>query len=45
VPSISTEARQAFLAAYEQRLQGLADEQPLVFPKLEQFDEALHPLS
>ena len=45
VPYISTEARQDFLMGYEQRLQGLADEQPLVFPKLEQFDEALHPLS
>ena len=42
---ISDEARQAFLIAYEQRLQGLADEQPLVFPKMAQFDEALYPLS
>ena len=45
VPYISAEARQDFLVAYEQRLQGLADEQPLVFPKLAQFDEALYPLS
>lgn len=45
VPYISNEARQAFLVGYEQRLQGLGDEQPLVFPKLEQFDEALYPLS
>ncbi|MCS4249961.1 NAD(P)H-dependent oxidoreductase [Pseudomonas sp. BIGb0164] len=45
VPYISDEARRDFLVAYEQRLQGLADEQPLVFPKLAQFDEALYPLS
>lgn len=43
VPYISDEARRDFLVAYEQRLQGLADEQPLVFPKLAQFDEALYP--
>ena len=45
VPYISAEARQDFLLGYEQRLQGLADEQPLVFPKLAQFDEALYPLA
>lgn len=45
VPYISAEARQDFLLGYEQRLQGLAEEQPLVFPKLAQFDEALYPLS
>ena len=45
VPYISDEARQDFLLGYEARLQGLTDEQPLVFPKLEQFDEALYPLS
>ena len=44
VPYISAEARQEFRVKYAQRLQGLADEQPLVFPKLEQFDEALYPL-
>lgn len=44
VPYISTDARQDFLVGYDQRLQGLADEQPLVFPKLAQFDEALYPL-
>jgi len=45
VPYISDEARQDFLVGYERRLQGLADDRPLVFPKLEQFDEALYPLS
>ncbi|UXV21853.1 NAD(P)H-dependent oxidoreductase [Pseudomonas fluorescens] len=45
VPYISDEARRDFLLAYEQRLQGLVDEQPLVFPQLAQFDEALYPLS
>lgn len=45
VPYISAEARQAFLRSYQQRLEGLADDQPLVFPKLAQFDEALYPLA
>ncbi|QJI28732.1 NAD(P)H-dependent oxidoreductase [Pseudomonas sp. ADAK18] len=44
VPYISAEARGEFLRSYQQRLEGLADDQPLVFPKLEQFDEALYPL-
>ncbi|MDF3201619.1 NAD(P)H-dependent oxidoreductase [Pseudomonas sp. 1912-s] len=44
VPYISAEARQEFLHSYQRRLEGLADDQPLVFPKLEQFDEALYPL-
>ncbi|QBQ10642.1 MULTISPECIES: NAD(P)H-dependent oxidoreductase [unclassified Pseudomonas] len=44
VPYISAEARQDFLRNYQQRLEGLADDQPLVFPKLAQFDEALYPL-
>lgn len=44
VPYISAEARQGFLHRYQQRLEGLAADQPLVFPKLEQFDEALYPL-
>ncbi|WP_421552114.1 NAD(P)H-dependent oxidoreductase [Pseudomonas yamanorum] len=45
VPYISAEARQDFLHRYQQRLEGLADDQPLVFPKLAQFDEALYPLA
>jgi len=44
VPYISAEARADFLRGYQQRLEGLADDQPLVFPKLVQFDEALYPL-
>ena len=44
VPYISAEARGDFLRSYQLRLEGLADDQPLVFPKLEQFDEALYPL-
>ncbi|WP_350402884.1 NAD(P)H-dependent oxidoreductase [Pseudomonas sp. W17] len=44
VPYISQEAREAFLHSYRQRLQHLADDQPLVFPRLDQFDEALYPL-
>ncbi|MEY9334476.1 NAD(P)H dehydrogenase (quinone) [Pseudomonas protegens] len=44
VPYISQEAREAFLHSYRQRLQHLADDQPQVFPRLDQFDEALYPL-
>jgi NAD(P)H dehydrogenase (quinone) len=44
VPYISDEARQQFLVDYDQRLQHLSDDQPLVFPKLSQFDEQLYPL-
>ncbi|WP_442113993.1 NAD(P)H-dependent oxidoreductase [Pseudomonas sp. NUPR-001] len=45
VPYISDEARQDFLRSYQQRLQHLADDQPLQFPRLSQFDEALYPLA
>ncbi|UCZ85130.1 NAD(P)H-dependent oxidoreductase [Pseudomonas sp. L5B5] len=44
VPYISQDAREGFLAQYRQRLERVADEQPLVFPCLEQFDDALYPL-
>lgn len=44
VPYISDEARGEFLVKYQQRLHGLGYEQPLVFPLLAQFDEALYPL-
>ncbi|KAF1010271.1 MAG: Glutathione-regulated potassium-efflux system ancillary protein KefF [Pseudomonas fluorescens] len=44
VPYISDEARGELLVKYQQRLHGLADEQPLAFPLLAQFDEALYPL-
>ncbi|WP_419710418.1 NAD(P)H-dependent oxidoreductase [Pseudomonas sp. NFX224] len=44
VPYISEEARQQFLVDYGQRLQHLSDEQPLVFPKLAEFDDKLYPL-
>jgi NAD(P)H dehydrogenase (quinone) len=45
VPYISEEARQQFLVDYDQRLQHLSDDQPLVFPKLAQFDDKLYPLT
>ncbi len=45
VPYISHEAREDFLRAYQQRLEGLEQEQPLVFPRLDQFDERLYPLN
>ena len=43
VPYISDEARKGFLEDYSRRLQHLSDDQPLVFPKLAQFDEQLYP--
>ncbi|MBC2659013.1 NAD(P)H-dependent oxidoreductase [Pseudomonas sp. MSSRFD41] len=44
VPYISQDAREGFLAQYRQRLERIDEEQPLVFPRLEQFDDALYPL-
>ena len=45
VPYITEEARQQFLVDYAHRLQHLSDDQPLVFPKLAQFDDKLYPLT
>ncbi|MBA4243599.1 MAG: NAD(P)H dehydrogenase [Pseudomonas sp.] len=45
VPYISRDAREDFLRAYQRRLEGLAEDVPLSFPRLEQFDERLYPLS
>jgi len=45
VPYISQEAREDFLSSYQQRLTHLADDQPLAFPRLSQFDDALYPLA
>ncbi|MGW8465248.1 NAD(P)H-dependent oxidoreductase [Pseudomonas sp. CLCA07] len=44
VPYISDEARQEFLRNYQQRLEHVSDDQPMQFPRLAQFDEALYPL-
>lgn len=44
VPYISQDTREGFLAQYRQRLERIDEEQPLVFPRLEQFDDALYPL-
>ncbi|GBL57558.1 NAD(P)H dehydrogenase [Pseudomonas citronellolis] len=44
VPYISNDARQDFLRQYQDRLQHLDQDQPLEFPRLEQFDERLYPL-
>jgi NAD(P)H dehydrogenase (quinone) len=44
VPYISDEARKDFLTSYQQRLEHLSDDQPMQFPRLAQFDEALYPL-
>ncbi|MEO6676419.1 MAG: NAD(P)H-dependent oxidoreductase [Pseudomonas sp.] len=44
VPYISAEARGEFLLDYQQRLENLHQDSPLVFPRLAQFDEALYPI-
>ncbi|MFJ7794179.1 NAD(P)H-dependent oxidoreductase [Pseudomonas sp. NPDC096950] len=44
VPYISAEARGQFLLDYQQRLENLHQDSPLVFPRLAQFDEALYPI-
>ncbi|MCY1452904.1 hypothetical protein D9M71_698640 [compost metagenome] len=44
VPYISGEAREAFLGQYRQRLENLEADQPIDFPRLSQFDDALYPL-
>ncbi|MBD2837656.1 NAD(P)H-dependent oxidoreductase [Pseudomonas sp. JM0905a] len=45
VPYISDDARQDFLRDYQARLQGLEQDVPLVFPRLDQFDDRLYPLA
>jgi NAD(P)H dehydrogenase (quinone) len=45
VPYISNEARQDFLRDYQERLQNLDQDQPLEFPRLDQFDARLYPLA
>ncbi|AYC32504.1 flavodoxin family protein [Pseudomonas cavernae] len=45
VPYISAEAREDFLRAYQARLETLGQDQPLQFPRLEQFDDRLYPLN
>ncbi|QTT89338.1 NAD(P)H-dependent oxidoreductase [Pseudomonas chlororaphis] len=44
VPYISDQAREEFLVAYQRRLEQVADDLPIEFPRLSQFDEALYPL-
>ena len=44
VPYISHEARMGFLRAYRLRLEGIAQDAPLTFPRLEAFDDRLYPL-
>jgi len=44
VPYINAEAREQFLVGYHRRLEHLDHDVPLVFPRLEQFDEALYPI-
>ncbi|MDH4581068.1 NAD(P)H-dependent oxidoreductase [Pseudomonas sp. BN415] len=45
VPYISSDARQELLRAYQDRLQGLEQDLPLQFPRLDQFDDRLYPLA
>lgn len=45
VPYISHEARKDFLRAYQQRLEGVDEELPFTFPRLEQFDDRLYPIA
>lgn len=45
VPYISHEERQEFLSAYQQRLEKIAQDHPVEFPRLSQFDEFLNPLA
>lgn len=44
VPYISQDAREAFLDGYAARLHNLSRDQPLIFPRLAQFDDRLYPL-
>lgn len=44
VPYIGDDARKDFLRSYQQRLQGLGEEQAIEFVSLSQFDEGLYPL-
>lgn len=44
VPYISQEARESFLIEFGKRLENLDRDQPLIFPRLDQFDERLYPL-
>ncbi|MCW8278519.1 NAD(P)H-dependent oxidoreductase [Pseudomonas sp. PCH199] len=45
VPYITHEARQAFLQCYRQRLETITEDQPMEFPRLNQFDDRLYPLT
>lgn len=44
VPYVSAEARAQILADYDRHLHTLDDQQPLVFPSMDDFDERLMPL-
>ena len=43
VPYISQEAREQMLVDFQKHLENIEQLQPLVFPKLEQFDDKLYP--
>ena len=44
VPYVSDDLRAGYLQAYQARLAGIGQDEPLVFPRLDQFDARLYPL-
>ncbi|BCA31122.1 NAD(P)H-dependent oxidoreductase [Metapseudomonas otitidis] len=44
VPYVSDDVRAGYLQAYQARLAGIEQDEPLVFPRLDQFDSRLYPL-
>ena len=43
VPYINQEAREQMLVDFQKHLENIEQLQPLVFPKLDQFDDKLYP--
>lgn len=43
IPYLKPEAREEIMEAYKRHLAGVAEMQPLVFPKMSDFDEKLYP--
>jgi len=45
VPYINDSARQQLLENYRQRLENIGEDQPMQYPRLDQFDDHLYPLA
>ncbi|RON24751.1 NAD(P)H dehydrogenase [Pseudomonas brassicacearum] len=45
VPYINDSARQQLLENYRQRLENIGEDQPMQYPRLDQFDDRLYPLA